>query len=156
MFDEIEDLILARLKEVEMFRGFDILPFPENFEKFSFLSGRGCLLIKYDGSTFTDPQTINFVRQNETLEFSVIAGFRYQRTLKEVYPMLKAIKKTLTGLRYNGKQLYPKKRQYIGHVKGDLYYGYVFAITLPSTETPPDNNPPKISPFAKSKIDLIA
>lgn len=157
MFDKIEKLILEKIKQSRKFRGFDIEPFPENFEDYQFSSARGCVLVKYDGSEYSKPQTINFVRQDETLEFSVMLGFRYARTLKEVYPYIKNIKKILTGLDvFPGKKLYPKKRQYIGHIKGDLYYGYVFAVTVPSTEETPDDTPPKISPFAKSKKDLIA
>ena len=147
MFDKIEKIILDKLSGTSKFKGFEIVPFPENFESFDFNSERGCLLVKYDGSEYGTPQTINFVRQDETLEFSVMAGFRYTRTLKEVYPYLKEIKKVLTGLNILGKKLYPKKRRYIGHIKGDLYYGYVFAVTLPSTEETPDDTPPE-----KSKI----
>lgn len=156
MFDKIEEMILDRLNKTPEFKGFEIVPFPENFESFDFNSERGCLLVKYDGSEYSTPQTINFVRQDETLEFSVMAGFRYMRTLEEAYPYLKEIKKVLTGLNIFGKKLYPKKRQYIGHIKGDLYYGYVFAVTLSSTEETPDDTPPNIKAFQNAKIDLIA
>lgn len=154
MFDKIEQMILEKLKETPKFKGFDVLPFPENFDKFGFKSERGCLLVKYDGSEFTKPETINFVRQDETLEFSVMAGFRYVRTLQETYPAVEEIRKVLTGMNIFGRKLYPKKRQYIGHVKGDLYYGYVFAVTVPSTE---ETIPfPTINPFAESNEKQLA
>ncbi len=160
MFDKIESLIIKTIKSSRKFSGFDIVPFPENFKDYQFSSARGCILVKYDGSEYSKPQTVNFVRQDETLEFSVMLGFRYAKTLKDVYPHIKKIHKVLTGLDvFAGKKLYPQKREYIGHIKGDLYYGYVFAVTVPSTEEPPDDTPPKISPFAqtkKSNIDLIA
>lgn len=157
MFDKIEKQIIDKIKSSRKFLGFSIEPFPENFKDYNFTSERGCILVKYDGSEYSKPQTINFVRQDETLEFSVMLGFRYARALKDVYPYIKRVHDVLTGLDvFAGKKLYPKKREYIGHIKGDLYYGYVFAVTVPSTEYTPDDTPPQLSTFAKSKIDLIA
>lgn len=140
MIEEIENKILDTLKNSGLFKGFDIKPFPEDFDSYSFLSAKGCLLVRYDGSIFSDPETLTSLTQSETYEFSVIAGIRYQDTLSKNYPVLENIKNELKGLRVREGRLYPKKRMFLGQKNRSSYYGYVFAVKLKSFDSPKNSN----------------
>lgn len=142
MLDVIEEQIKEKLKSVELFKGFDIDSEPEDFSSYPFTSELGCLLVSYDSTTYSDPQTLNTITQEATYTFSITAGLRYfkSNTLKESYPVLDAIKKALTGLRISSGRLYPTKCQYIGKLARTHYYRYSFEIKLKSIEaTQPDN-----------------
>ncbi len=130
----IENAILKRLKESEELKGFDIEPYPVDISKFDFISAKGCVLVRYESSSYTKPQTLACVTQDETFEFSVFIALRYLKKYADSYPWLRIVKRLLTGLRIKGKQLYPAKRQFVDIVKGDLYWGYSFNITLPAQE----------------------
>lgn len=142
MLDVIEEQIKEKLRTVELFKGFDIDSEPEDFSSYPFTSELGCLLLSYDNTSYSDPQTLNTITQDATYTFNVIAGLRYFKTnsLKESYPILDAIKKALTGLRISSGRLYPTKCQYIGKLARTHYYRYTFEIKLKSIEaTRPDN-----------------
>lgn len=138
--EQIETEIIKKLKALDCFDGFQIEPFPVDFEKFAFTSGKGCVLVRYDGSDYTKPQTLNVVTQDETLDFSIIIGLRYLKLYRNSYLFLENIKHSLTGLKIGGKKLYPKKREFVNKIRGDLYWGYVFSITLPTQEISDSNN----------------
>lgn len=140
MIETIENKILVTLQQAEMFKGMEIEPFPEDFDHYNFISELGCLLVRYDGSNYSEPTTLVNVTQEETYEFSVIVGIRYQDNLQKNYPVLDEIKRVLTGVRIREGKLYPKKRKFLGQKDRTTYYGYVFAITLQSfEEMKPDN-----------------
>lgn len=130
----VENAIYERLKNSKEFDGFDIEPYPVDISKFDFVSSKGCILVRYEASNFTAPETLYVVNQTETLEFSVFVGLRYLKKYKDSYKALKQIKRLLTGLSIKGKRLYPKRRQFVDLVKGDLYWGYTFVIELPEME----------------------
>lgn len=140
MIETIENQIIETLKQNETFKGFDIEPYPENFDRYNFLSAKGCILVRYDGSIYTEPETLVKINQSETYEFSLIAGIRYQEIFSKNYPVLKEIKKGLTGLQIREGKLYPKKLKYLGQKDRTTYYGYVFAIKLKSFDTPKNSN----------------
>lgn len=143
MIELVETAIKTALEnEFGKKSGYIVESFPEDFDKYQFTAPKGCHLVRYDISTFSKPQTVHAVCQDETLEFSIISGFRSLTEYSDAYALLKRIKNCLTGLKINGKRLYPKKREYIDRIKGDIYWGYVFNITLPTSETieyEPDN-----------------
>lgn len=134
--DVIEDAILERLHSSKELDGFTIESYPKDILNFDFASSTGCVLVRYEASSFTAPQALGSVSQDETFEFSVFLGLRYLRNFKESYPHILVIKKLLTGLQIKGKRLYPKKRQFVDLIKGDMYWGYSFNITLPTQEEP--------------------
>lgn len=140
MIEEIEKKIIETLEKSGLFMGFDIKPFPEDFDNYNFLSAKGCLLVRYDGSIYSEPETLSSLTQSETYEFSVIAGIRYQETLSKNYPVLENIKDELKGLKIREGKLYPKKRMFLGQKNRATYYGYVFAVNLKSFDSPKNNN----------------
>lgn len=143
MIEAVETAIIAALEnEFGKDKGFAIESFPADFDKYRFTAAEGCHLVRYDASSFSKPNTVHAVCQDETLEFSIISGFRYLAKYSDAYALLKRIKNCLTGLKINGQKLYPKKREYIDKVNGDIYWGYVFNITLSTSENivyEPDN-----------------
>lgn len=142
MLDVIENAILEKLRGCETFKGYSIDPEPEDFKNYPFTSELGCLLVSYDSTSYSDPQTLNTITQEATHTFQVIAGLRYFKTnsLSESHPVLAAIKKALTGLRISSGRLYPTKCQYIGKLDRTHFYRYTFEIKLKSiSATQPDN-----------------
>lgn len=142
MLETIENAIIYKLEAT--FKEYQIESFPADFDSYSFTSAKGCMLVRYDGSTYSKPQTLCVVTQDETYQFSVITGLRYLKKYNEAYPIVKQIKKILTGLNVSGKKLYPKKRSFLSKIGKDLYWGYVFSVTMPTQEEIDED---KIIPF---------
>lgn len=140
----IEDAILDKLRSSKRLEGFLIESFPKDIESFEFTSPKGCILVRYEASNFTTPQAMGLVSQDETFEFSVFIGLRYLQRYRDSYESLRLIKELLTGLLIKGKRLYPKKREFVDLIKGDLMWGYSFNITLPTQEDTTSDN---IIPF---------
>lgn len=142
MIQEVEDKIQSALTlEFGKNSGFSIEDFPANIEKYQCTSPKGCILVRYNASTFTKPDTINYVSQTELMEFAVFIGLNFLRKWEDAYPYLERIKNCLTGLRINSKQLYPTKRDFIQLLNGSVYWGYIFNIEQPTAEIKEDYNP---------------
>lgn len=138
--DIIEEAIIEKLKSAKDLEGFTVDSYPKDILSYNTLSPKGCVLVRYEASSFTAPQAFGSVSQDETFEFSVFIGLRYLNKYNESYPYIQIIKTLLTGLSIKGKRLYPKKRQFVDLIKGDVYWGYSFNITLPTQEDPCLNN----------------
>lgn len=148
MFNVIEEQILKQLKSLELFKGFTIDSEPADYSNYDFISERGCLLVSYNNTSFSDPQTLSTITQEAAYTFKVILGLRYLRTdtLKAGYPYLQEIKRGLTGLRISSGKLYPTKLEYIGKLDRTHYYSYTFAIKLTETGDPQIDN---VLPFMR-------
>lgn len=144
MLDTIEKEIIKALEDNNDFKKFTTESFPADFEEYVFTSAKGCLLVRYDGSSYSKPQTLYVVTQDETYEFSVLLALRHLKKYNDAYPYLKKIKETLTGLSIGGKKLYPLKKVFITRKKGDHWWGFVFAITLPTQENINDEEEEKV------------
>ena len=132
MYSEvIENRIIEQLQKNEFFNGWTVEAFPEDFKSYNFTSAMGCLLVRFNGADYTKPETLNAVVQHETSEFSIAIGLRYINSLKEAHPVLREVYKTLTGTSLMNEKIYPKSCNYLGHLKGDVFYDFVFNITLP-------------------------
>lgn len=147
----VTNKILKKLQTVEFFNGWTIEAFPSDFGEFSFTSALGCLLIKYNGSDYSKPDTLGAVTQYETVEFAVISGLRYIKSLEEADPVLDEIYKNLTGLCINNEKIYPHQVNYVGNRGGDVYYESIFRITLPVASPCDKNNVYKFSPFTQTR-----
>lgn len=142
----VDEAIRKTLEEAFK-KDYAVESFPPDIKKYNFIHPKGCLLVRYDGSTFSKPGTIGAVCQEETLEFAVFAGLRYLHSFSDSYPVLEKVKDLLTALVIKGKKLYPAKLQYVDTLKGDIYYGYVFSVTLPADEI--RNKESNVIPFLK-------
>lgn len=124
--------IKNKLKKV--FNNFAIDDYPDDFNKYNFTAPDGCLLVRYDASTFSTPEAIDIISQDETLEFALFIGLRYKK-FKECYPYLKQIKNALTGLKINGSKLFAKKCQFIKKIKSDFWWAYTFNLNSFTEQT---------------------
>ena len=147
----IDKTITEKLTESEIFNGWTIESFPENFKSYNFTSALGCLLIKYNSTAYSKPDTISAITQDATYEFSVVTGLRYIERTEESYPVLDEIYQVLPGLQINGKKMYPTQCNYIGRKDGDIYYESTFKITLPVSSPNDKNNIYNMTPFARTR-----
>lgn len=123
MINEAIEIIKNKLKEA--FPQFTTDDYPEDFNNYIFTSPEGALLVRYDASSYTDPNTTDIITQDETLEIVLFIGLRYKK-YSDCYSILDGILNSINGLNINGQKLYPKKRQYIKKIKRDFWW----AITL--------------------------
>lgn len=148
MLDVIENTIIEQLNTSKLLKGFSIDAEPADFRDYPFTSELGCVLVTYDNTSYSNPQTLSTITQEDTHTFKLIIGLRYFKTnrVSESYPVLKEVKRLLTGLRISSGKLYPTKCQYIGKFERTHYYSYSFAIKLTSVgDTHIDN----VLPFIK-------
>lgn len=147
----VTNKIILELQAVEFFKGWSIETFPESFDTYNFTSELGCLLVRYNGSDYSKPDTLGAVTQYETVEFAVISGLRYLKSLDDAVPVLDEIYKNLTGVSVNNVKIYPHQVNYVGHRGGDVYYESIFKITLPVASPCDKNNVYKFSPFTQTR-----
>lgn len=146
MLELIEETIINQLKSSELFKGFDIDREPENFANYDFLSEFGCLLISFDGITYTNPQTLSNITQTATYQFNIVIGQRYfpTGTLKDSYEFLSEIHRVMTGARVNDGKFYPIELKYLGKLDRTHYYNYKFNIKVTTSSVPEIDNVVKL------------
>ena len=126
MLDQIEKELNGELKS--KFEGFDIEPFPAKFEDYSFTSHNGCLLIRYNGSSFSNQNTVLAANQSETYTYSMIMGIRYCNSFKDCYKWIKLLKDTLNGLTICGYRIVLKQVKFLEEIDTDLWWGVSFSL----------------------------
>lgn len=132
MLGLIENQIIQRLKSSDMFKGMDIEPFPADFENYNFLSDLGCMLIRYNGEDFTEPETLGATVQTDTYSFTIYLGMRSLTLMNEAYPVIKEIKDLLTGYKINESKMYPASIRYAGKIN---YSDNFWALTFKTKQT---------------------
>lgn len=129
----IENLIIEKLKATH--QDFQVESFPSKFEEFSFTHPLGAILLRYQGSSFSDSQAIGILIQDEKIEFALVIGLRYLSCSQEAYPFLGSIKEALTGFKPQGcSKMQPVKAEFVDEENGDLWYGMTFSLTLTAFE----------------------
>lgn len=99
MINTIENTITEHLKDV--FKEFQVDSFPVDFQKFGFLSPKGCILVRFENSTVSTQTTMTAVNAEETYHFTIFAAMRYAQKHSDTYSFLQDIKRTL-NLREKG------------------------------------------------------
>ena len=141
MIELIENEIIEKLRTSEMFEGMDIDSFPAQFEDYSFLSALGCLLVQYNGQSFTDPETLAKVSQTDTYTYIIYVGLRSLSFLREGFPVIEEVKDILTGFVINGGKLYPTSIDYVGKPNPtDNFWKVTFKLKLPNASRYERNN----------------
>lgn len=126
MLDTIEKTLNKILSK--NFEGFEIDSFPAKFEDYNFTSHNGCLLIRYEGSDFSNQNTITAVNQSETYTYSIIAGFRFCNSSKDCNKWIKLIKQVLQGYLINGYRTVIKRIRFLDEIEGDFWYGCTISL----------------------------
>ena len=96
MLTNIEKELIQAIENI--YPDFDVASFPLDFDRYDFTNHDGCALVKYQGSTFSQQNTVWEVSQDETYEYKILFGLRYLRTFNEANPVISNIKKILQGL----------------------------------------------------------
>lgn len=117
------------------FPTFQVDDYPEDIKKYTFSSPRGCLLVRYDTSTFSAPGVTDLIEQTETMEFPIFFSLRYAHSFKDTYGFLTTLKDVLTGLRIGSGKLYPKKRTYVAKINGDIWWSFLFCLDVKADQT---------------------
>lgn len=138
MITETEKTITSRLKEV--FNEFEVDSFPVDFQKYDFLSPKGCILVRFENSTIKEQQTTTAVNSEETYNFTIFAAFRYRQKHSDTYQFLTQFKTVLNGIEILNKRLVLKKTNFENEINGDLWYSFDVEITLPINDNYEDTS----------------
>lgn len=128
MLTEIENALIENIKAV--YQNFDVTSFPLDFERYDFTNHDGCALVKYQGSTFSQQNTVWEVSQDETYEYKILLGLRYLRTFQEANPVISNLKKILQGLLIVNHKVTLKMIKFEGVDNGDLWFSITINLKL--------------------------
>ena len=125
---DIEDEIIEKLKEKIpelLVRGF-----PDKPSEFMLLHPIGAILIHYQGGNYSTTQSLGFINQIKTAEFSITIVTRNLRSNAGAYELLDKVRSILTGCEIDGcSELTPTKENFISENKGIwLYKVYGFGV----------------------------
>ncbi len=125
---QVEEILIAELQKA--MPEYDVESFPSNFEGYTFTSPNGCLLVKYVKTSFAEQNTIWEVNQNNTVKFTIIAGFRGLNKYSQIHEPLQRVKDVLSGLEIAGRKIYLTDEQFLAEINTDLYCGISLNINL--------------------------
>lgn len=128
MNNAVEKTITVAIKAV--YPNFDVISFPIDFENFEFTNHDGCVLIKYENSTFTTQRTVWNVEQVETYEYKILVGLRYLTSFNQANPIISALKEVLHGLFVINHKITFKQIKIEGTDNGDLWFSITINLTL--------------------------
>lgn len=140
--EDIEQGIIGRLKD--KITGVAIEGFPERPSEYNLLHAKGALLVRYAGSSFSEPRATDIIYQHRRVEFEVTVVMRHLRSHEGAYAYLDAVRIALTGYRPypNCEKMYPVKEEFIGEDAGIWQYAITFAMTMPAIEVDEDEQLP--------------
>lgn len=137
---EIENQIIERLQNTNP--DLQVESFPANFAEWPFTHSVGAILVRYQGSSFSESQSIGLVLQDEKIDFTVCIGLRYLNNFQEAYTHLLSVKKALTGYKIEGcTKLQATKAEFITEENTDLWYGITFSLTRTAIESVEETTP---------------
>ena len=128
MLTEIEEKLIENIKN--LYPNFDVDSFPLEFERYDFTNHDGCALIKYQGSTFSQQNTVWEVSQDENYEYKILLGLRYLKTFNEANPVISNLKKILQGLMIINHKVTLKMIKFEGIDNGDLWFSITINLQL--------------------------
>lgn len=127
---DIEDKIIEKLKEKIpelLVRGF-----PDKPSEFILLHPIGAILIHYQGGNYSTTQSLGFINQVKTAEFSITIVTRNLCSNAGAYELLDKVRSILTGFEIDGcSELTPTKENFISENKGIWQYAINFSLTVP-------------------------
>jgi len=125
---EIENSIIKELKTT--FPEVLVQGFPEKPSEFILLHSVGALLVHYQGSNYTNSQSLGYIVQDNKKEFSITIVTRNLRANQGAYEYLDKVKATLTGFQIDEcTKLMPTKDFFISENGGIWQYGINFTLT---------------------------
>ncbi|HOW51756.1 MAG TPA: Gp37 family protein [bacterium] len=129
----IETAIIDRLNA--RITGLSIEPYPENPSTYKLLAPVGAVLIRYDSSAYSAPQSTDSIVQNRTQQWEITLIMRNLHDKGGLHAAVDTVRKVLTGHKIAGcKKMYPTKDQFINEDNGIWQHGFMFAVPTKSVE----------------------
>lgn len=130
---EIENSIIDKLKTE--FPELLVEGFPDKPSEFILLHQIGALLIHYQGSNFSNSDSLGYVFQTNKKEFSITLVTRNLHSNNGAYEYLDKVRMVLTGFQPDEcSKLMPVKDFFISENKGIWQYGINFSLTSVNIE----------------------
>lgn len=125
---EIENSIIEKLKT--SFPEVLVQGFPEKPSEFILLHPIGALLVHYQGSNYTNSESLGCIVQNNKKEFAITVVTRNLRNNQGAYEFIDNVKSVLSGFQPDEcSQLMPTKDYFISENGGIWQYGVNFTLT---------------------------
>lgn len=125
---EIENSIIEKLKT--SFTEVLVQGFPEKPSEFILLHPIGALLVHYQGSNYTNSESLGCIVQNNKKEFAITIVTRNLRNNQGAYEFIDNVKSILSGFQpVECSQLMPTKDYFISENGGIWQYGVNFTLT---------------------------
>lgn len=129
----IENLIINRLKSA--FHDVLVEGFPDKPSEFVLLHPTGALLVHYQGSNYSNTNSLACVTQETKQEFAITIVTRNLRSNDGAYQYLDKIKRVLTGYSFpQCTPLIPTKDYFISENSGIWQYGINFSLTTQNVQ----------------------
>lgn len=128
--EAVENEILSNLKT--NFADFDVENYPTNFENYHFTSSKGCFLIKFLKTDFSEQNTVWEVNQEMNVTFEIISIYRGMDNYSQIYYPQEQLKQTLQGLEIAGRKITLVKEEFLKEVNTDLYCKLICSIKFPN------------------------
>ena len=130
---DIENSIIEKLK-LE-FPEVLVQSFPDKPSEFILLHPIGALLVHYQGSNYSNSNTLGYISQENKKEFSITIVTRNLRENQGSYEYLDKVKNILTGFQPDEcSRLMPTKDFFISENKGIWQYGINFSLTTSNVQ----------------------
>ncbi len=131
---EIENSIIERLKTI--FPEVLVQGFPDKPSEFILLHPIGALLVHYQGSNYTNSESLGCIVQDNKKEFSITVVTRNLRFNQGAYEYIDNVKSVLTGFQPDEcSKLMPTKDFFISENSGIWQYGVNFTLTTTNIQT---------------------
>lgn len=127
--ETVETTVLNALKT--NFPDFDVESFPSDFENYHFTSSKGCILVKFVNTIFSNQTTVWDVEQNASSTFEIISCYRSMDNYGQIHYPQQNIKDTLQGLEILGRKITLEKEEFLKEKNTDLYCKLVCKIEHP-------------------------
>lgn len=125
---QIENSIIDKLKTD--FPEVLVEGFPDKPSEFILLHSIGALLVHYQGSNYTNSESLGYIVQDNKKEFSITIVTRNLRANQGAYEYLDKVKAALTAFQVDEcTKLMPTKDFFISENGGIWQYGINFTLT---------------------------
>lgn len=122
-----EQAVIDRLES--QITDYKIEGYPDDPLSYVLKHSNGAILVQYDGSSYTEPESYGIVSQKQKAVFGIISITKNLRTHTGAYDALESIKTALTGYVITGVgRLYPVRDEFLSDRDGIWRYGITFAI----------------------------
>lgn len=141
MISEIETAIVDRL--ATRLTGVSVEAFPNKPDTYPFQHPTGTVLVAFGRATYSAPHAIDLVVLERRIEWDITLLMRSLGDHAGAYPVLDAIRLSLTGWRTCGaSKLMPVREQFLDQHQDVWSFALTMAHTIPTVEWAEGEDPP--------------